>query len=130
MIKKKVKLKYPKHQSLLPAGFGSSSVNLFKVTYGINTRITAKRFLKQKKIKSFFTEFTQSGILNKPSRAYLPFYSYKQQRYSFLVFLKALQNYRALRHLNKLPVRGQRSKTNAKTCSKRLSTRRKKKVLK
>lgn len=129
-MKNKIKLKYPKHQSLLPAGFGPSSVNLFKAMCGINAHIVAKRFLKQKKIKSFFTEFTRSSVLDKPNRAYLPFYSYKQRRYGYLVFLKALQNYRALRHLNKLPVRGQRSKTNAKTCSKKLSTRRKKRVLK
>jgi len=42
--------------------------------------------------------------------------------------LKKLRNYRGMRHLNKLPTRGQRTKTNAKTVSKKLQNKRKKKV--
>jgi len=129
-MKKKIKLKYPKHQSLLPTGFGFSSVNLFKSMYGINTHITVKRFIKKKKLKIFFTAFTRDNILDKPNRAYLPFYSFKQRRYAYVSFLKALQNYRGLRHLAKLPVRGQRSKTNAKTFSKKVPKHRKKRFLK
>lgn len=42
--------------------------------------------------------------------------------------LKKLRNYRGIRHLTKLPTRGQRTKTNAKTVSKKLQNKRKKKV--
>jgi len=127
---KKTKLKFPKHQPTYSKGLGTNTIALFKGFFGINRHVAAKKFLKIKKTGTLFKKFAHSTFLDKPNRAHLPFYSYNQRSYDQLTFLKTIQNYRALRHLAKLPVRGQRSKTNAKTRSKRAITRRKKKAVK
>lgn len=125
---KKTKLKYPKQQVAYGKGLGLDTINLFKKFYGVNSNAGAKQFLKVKKTDLLFKAFAHSKHIDKVNRAHLPFYSYNQRCYDYLTFLKTIQNYRGLRHTAKLPVRGQRSKTNAKTRSKRLVTRRKKKV--
>lgn len=129
-MKKKLKFKYSKHQSVVATGLGPNSINLFRTNFGFNKNINIKKSMKKKNFNLCFKNYTRGPALNNPKRAYLPFYSLKQSQHDCLVFLKNTLCYRGLRHSSKLPVRGQRSKTNAKTRSKRTATQRKKRASK
>lgn len=76
-----------------------------------------------------FNNFLFNLNKNKEYKRLLSFYkNYEEEKKNFLNFLVLVQNYRGIRYKTKLPMRGQRTKTNAKTRSKRISRRQKRKL--
>jgi small subunit ribosomal protein S13 len=49
----------------------------------------------------------------------------KRLQYQNIATLKTISSYRGIRHTRFLPVRGQRTSTNAKTCRRHLRTKKK-----
>ena len=89
-------------------GIGDNRIQQFLLYYGLNSRINSKYIKKnysneiKKKINTFLTERAlKNNIKNN------------------IIFLSDIKNYRGVRHKLKYPVRGQRTRTNAKTTKKK-----------
>lgn len=76
--------------------------------YGINSKIPMK-FITKKVYNN--VDFTLNKYINSKKL--------NQEVRNNINFLKNIKNYKGFRHKNSLPVRGQRTRTNAKTVKKR-----------
>ncbi len=105
MLKKKIKKQ--NKPKLLPKGTVSHFLSAKKLT-GINIRVTIKNYRKKKLVKDkIFTYFYKKlDVLN---------LKIKEKHRKSIHFLKRINCYKGARHTLGLPVRGQRTKTNAKT---------------
>lgn len=85
-------------------------LNKLKVNYGINQKTI-------KKIKLLSGVFQNNCKITIVDTRILEFYKNLQKNKIFYSIenLKFLKNYRGMRHILKLPVRGQRTHTNSKT---------------
>lgn len=136
-MKKKLKLKHKKQAKVLRSGFGPNVFTVFKKEFGINKNIVLKKLKEKVILKKYFSRFLANAKefveKNKfKSRLKLNFpvseEAFMETKLLALKNLKTLNNYRGIRHANKLPTRGQRSKSNAKSNSKRIHKKRKKKI--
>jgi len=135
-MKKKL-IKHRKQSKALRSGFGPNIFTIFKKEFGVNKNIVLKKLKEKAVLKKYFSKFLEHAkkIIEKnkfKSRLKILFpkseEAFVESKLIALKHLKTLQNYRGIRHINKLPTRGQRSKTNAKTISKRIPKRRKRKA--
>ena len=90
--------------------FGAKKLanNLLLKKYGINSRFPIELISKKvyNNVDFTLTKYINTKKLNQEVR-------------NNINFLKNIKNYRGFRHKNSLPVRGQRTRTNAKTIKKR-----------
>lgn len=103
----KKKEKKGKVANILPEGC-NASYSLAKKATGINFRSSLKNYKKQllvrNKIYMYFYKNLQITTIN-----------IKEEQKKNIAYLKKINCYRGVRHKLSLPVRGQRTKTNAKT---------------
>jgi small subunit ribosomal protein S13 len=82
--------------------------NLLQKKYGVNSKLPLE-FINRKvynNVDFILNKYANSTKLN-------------QEQRNNIKFLKNIKNYKGFRHKNSLPVRGQRTRTNAKTVKKR-----------
>lgn len=133
-MKKREKSKYPKWPNTLRSGFGETSFKCFQKTCGFNKNIAVQKLIKKNCVSAEFNSFIHGHIIkiNKETDFKKKMITNNKLSLNIQIktmsALKKLRNYRGIRHLTKLPTRGQRTKTNAKTVSKKLQNKRKKKV--
>ncbi len=136
-MKKKDKKKQKKQSKILRSGFGPNIFTTFKKELGVNKNIVLKKLKEKVILKKIFSKFLDNSIKKTEKNKFktklknsfpISEEAFKESKLIFLKNLNIIKNYRGIRHANKLPTRGQRSKTNAKTISKRIPTKRKKKM--
>lgn len=131
-MQKKEKYKYPKWPTALRSGFGLTTFKFFKKNCGFNKNIAVQKLIKKNCVNAEFSAFihkytTQTNLKkNFKTTAIINNKLSVDLQIKTISALKKLRNYRGIRHLIKLPTRGQRTKTNAKTISKKLQNKRKK----
>lgn len=109
MSKKRLtKIKRPKAERLLIYGLAQSTFLKFKQSFGINKRLVLKKLKKYRIVRRRFNNFF--FYLKKLTGRKL-----RAKTKKSIYFLKRIRNYKYFRHRLKLPVRGQRTRTNAKT---------------
>jgi small subunit ribosomal protein S13 len=88
-------------------GLGEPTAKRICLTLGLNPETKVNEFVEFREVQGKIQFFLKKNNIN-PS-------AIKKTRYDFVQDLIAKKSYRGMRHKNKYPVRGQRTKTNAKT---------------